>query len=170
MFTFKGKTGTGGGVYTKKYIPLQASLDWTLNQGYKYIVQFNFIYFRHHEGIWCFFPFFSKLFPPIVPSRSHLFAGLDNLLLTCNIFESIYIPLLWPEIVVSAGEEHGQPDAEGKEGLLHVLLLLQPGLVCSQLILSIFCRCTVCPRSSGPFYIVCYYIKLFTTSWAYCMV
>ena len=28
---------------------------------------------------------------------------------------------------------------------------------------------TVCPGSSDPFYIVCYYIKWVTTSWTYCM-
>ena len=27
--------------------------------------------------------------------------------------------------------------------------------------------CTVCPRSSDPFYIVTYYIKLVTTSWTH---
>ena len=27
--------------------------------------------------------------------------------------------------------------------------------------------CTVCPRSSAPFYIVAYFIKWVTTSWAY---
>ena len=70
---------------------------------------------------------------------SLLFAVLDppppSPTLTCIFLK--YIPLLWPEIVVSAGEEHGQPDAEGKKGLLHVLLLFQPGLVCSQLLLWI---------------------------------
>ena len=32
------------------------------------------------------------------------------------------------------------------------------------------CRinCTVCPRSSDPFYIVSYYIKCVTTSWTHC--
>ena len=28
---------------------------------------------------------------------------------------------------------------------------------------------TVCPGSSGPFYIVTYYVKWVTTSWTYCM-
>ena len=27
--------------------------------------------------------------------------------------------------------------------------------------------CTVCPRSSDPFYVVTYYIKWVTTSWTY---
>ena len=30
-----------------------------------------------------------------------------------------------------------------------------------------FRKCTVCPRSSDPFYIVSYYIKWGTTSWTY---
>ena len=29
---------------------------------------------------------------------------------------------------------------------------------------------TVCPRSSDPFYIVCYYIIWVTTSWTYCTI
>ena len=29
---------------------------------------------------------------------------------------------------------------------------------------------TICPRSSGPFYIVTYYIKWVNTSWTYSMV
>ena len=27
---------------------------------------------------------------------------------------------------------------------------------------------TMCPRSSDPFYVVTYYMKLVTTSWTYC--
>ena len=29
---------------------------------------------------------------------------------------------------------------------------------------------TVCPRSSGPFYVVTYYIKWVTNSWIYCII
>ena len=33
--------------------------------------------------------------------------------------------------------------------------------------INIYVPCTVCPRSSDPFYVVTYYIKWVTTSWTY---
>ena len=45
-------------------------------------------------------------------------------------------------------------------------MLKRADIHCSNL--SLF-KHTMCPRSSGPFYVVTYYIKWYTTSWTYSM-